>query len=89
VVLTLAGAIFRYSSFSPLDFLYALVILLLAMTEYGFVHSKRILLSPSEGTKKKEARKKLLEEVFQRRKENYMHLMQKKRRLQTDSDLVY
>jgi hypothetical protein len=56
------------------------------MTEYGFTHSRRMSLTSDIVREKKEARKKLLEEVFQRRKENYLR-WQKKMQLKTASEL--
>jgi hypothetical protein len=62
-------------------------ILLPSMTEYGFAHSQRIVLSSSV-QEKKAARKKLLEAVEGRRAENYIRFIQKKRQLQANSDLL-
>ncbi len=50
-----------------------------AMSEYGFVHSNRISLSQDSVAEKKAARRKLLERVEQRRRENFRRLMQKRR----------
>ena len=56
------------------------------MTEYGFVHSRRIFLSSSTVAEKKEARRKLLEQVEQRRRENYIR-WHKKMQLQAASKI--
>jgi hypothetical protein len=55
------------------------------MTLYGFVHSNRITLSFSTVAEKKAARRKILAQVEQRRRENFRRLMQKKR-LQANRD---
>jgi len=47
------------------------------MSEYGFVHSNRIPLSPATLTEKKAARQKLLAEVEARRKQNYLRYIRK------------
>jgi len=70
------------------DFLQSLAILRLTMTAYGFAHSRRVSLTSTTTQEKKEARKKLLEAVFARRKENYKHLMKKKHQLQADSEMI-
>ena len=46
------------------------------MTEYGFAHTQRIVLSSSV-QEKKAARKKLIEEVERRRRENYIRWYKK------------
>ena len=45
-------------------------------------------VSDNPVSEKKAARRKLLEEVEQRRRENYLRFMQKKRQLQTESGLL-
>ncbi len=55
--------------FSPLP-----GILLPGMIEYGFAHSQRIVLSSSV-QEKKAARRKLLEEVERKRRQNYLRLI--------------
>ncbi len=56
------------------------------MTEYGISHSSRLSLPSPTVQEKKEARKKLLEAVFQRRRE-YLVRMSKKMQLHEDFDL--
>jgi|ERR1051326_8104033 hypothetical protein len=60
-------------------FLQSLAILRLTMTAYGFTHSGRMSLPSDIVREKKEARKKLLETVFQRRREIYKRFMEKNR----------
>ena len=56
------------------------------MSDYGFVLSLRIPLSHTATEEKKAARKQLLEQVAQRRKQNYIR-WQNKMRLKTKSEL--
>ena len=56
------------------------------MTEYGFTHSRRMSLPSNTVQEKKEARRKLLEDVFQKRRENYLR-WQKKMQLHTTDEL--
>jgi hypothetical protein len=58
------------------------------MTEYGISHSRQLTEPSYNVQERKAARKRLLEALRQRRRENYKHLMQKKRQLHTDSDLA-
>ncbi|HYT46025.1 MAG TPA: hypothetical protein VEP90_27095 [Methylomirabilota bacterium] len=56
------------------------------MTEYGkYTHQEPTIL---ESQQKKIARRKLLDEVFQRRAANYYRFLEKKRRLQANIDLA-
>jgi hypothetical protein len=52
------------------------------MTEYGVTHSGQLTHASYDVQERKAARKKLLDEIWQRRRENYRHFMEKKRRLQ-------
>jgi hypothetical protein len=52
------------------------------MTEYGVSHRSQLSEPPSSVQERKAARKKLLDEIWRRRRENYRHFMEKKRRLQ-------
>ena len=47
------------------------------MTDYGFVHGNRIPLSSSAVLEKKAARKKLLEQVYEKRRLNYQRYIRK------------
>jgi len=58
------------------------------MTAYGFAHSRRVSLSSTTVQEKKEARKKLVEEVFQRRREIYKRFIEKNQRLQNTDHLL-
>lgn len=61
------------------------------MNEYGqhiTTHNPAPLLSTDSAKEKKEARKKLLDEIFRRRAENYKQLMEKKRRLQSNGAVI-
>lgn len=62
------------------------LILLSTMTEYGITHNRRINIPSDIVQEKKEARKKLLEAVFQRRREYFIR-MSKKMQLHEDFDL--
>jgi len=52
------------------------------MTEYGGIYSKQLTQPDYHVEGHKAARKKLLDEIWQRRRENYKHFIEKKRRLQ-------
>jgi len=57
------------------------------MTEYGHhitTAKPTSLLSHDQVKEKKEARRKLIEQVEQRRKQNYMHWLKKSRLQNTD-----
>jgi len=61
------------------------------MTEYGkYTHQEPSLLESQqkEIEEKKIARRKLLDEVFQRRVVNYHRFLEKKRRLQANNDFA-
>jgi len=76
---------------SPLDFLQNFATLRPIMSEYGkYIIRQRPmpLLSADPVQEKKAARRKLLDEVFQRRVVNYHRFLEKKRRLQADIDLA-
>lgn len=49
------------------------------MSEYGFIHGNKISLSPATLAEKKAARKKLLDQVNERRKQNYQRYLRKLR----------
>ena len=52
------------------------------MTEYGVTHKRQIIQPDYHVEERKAARKKLLNEIWQRRRENYNQFMEKQRRLQ-------
>jgi len=58
------------------------------MTEYGVTHSAQLTHPSTTAQERKAARKKLLDEIWQRRREQYKHLMEKKRRLQGRGEVV-
>jgi len=58
------------------------------MSEYGTHQKPAPLLSSDPVQEKKAARRKLLDEVFQRRVVNYHRFLEKKRRLQANIDLA-
>lgn len=58
------------------------------MTDYGFTQGRRGSLLSNTMREKKEARKKLLETVFHRRREIYKRFMEKKHRLQNTDRLI-
>jgi hypothetical protein len=58
-----------------------------AMSEYGFLHSNRIALSLSTIAEKKAARRKILAQVEQRRRENYKRF-KRKMQLQASGDVL-
>ena len=76
---------------SPLDFLQIFATLRPIMSEYGKHITRQEptpLLSSDPVQEKKAARRKLLDEVFQRRGVNYHRFLEKKRRLQADNDFA-
>ena len=52
------------------------------MIEDGVTHGRQLSEPSYNVQERKAARKKLLEAIRQRRRENYIHFMEKKRRLQ-------
>jgi hypothetical protein len=52
------------------------------MTAYGVTHGNQLTQPDYHVEVRKAARKKLLDEIWQRRRENYRQFMEKKRRLQ-------
>ena len=58
------------------------------MTEYGVSHSEQLTDPSHTVQERKAARKKLLDEIWQRRRENYKHLMHNKRKLQESGEVV-
>jgi hypothetical protein len=58
------------------------------MIEFGISHSKQLTQPDYHVEERKAARKKLLDEIWQRRRENYKHLMEKKRRLQGNGEVI-
>src|SRR5436190_21677495 len=71
-----------------ISFLHSLAILRLSMTNYGFPNSRRMNLTSDIMREKKEARKKLLDGVYHRRREIYKRFIEKKRRLQNTDHLL-
>jgi hypothetical protein len=60
------------------------------MTEYGhhtIIDRPNPLRSRDAIQEKKEARRKILEAIWQRRRENYIRFMEEKRRLQASSNI--
>jgi hypothetical protein len=58
------------------------------MTAYGVTHSRQLTHPDYHVQERKVARKKLLDEIWQRRRENYRHFMEKKRRLQGSGEVI-
>ena len=76
---------------SLFDFLLYCGIFPSVMTAYGQHITKdksTPLLSHNSVNEAKEARRKILEAIFQRRRENYKRFMQKKRQLQADVEVL-
>jgi hypothetical protein len=48
------------------------------MTEYGHPNSNQLTQPDYHVAERKEARKKVLDEIWRRRSENYKHFMEKK-----------
>lgn len=55
------------------------------MTEHNFSHA---IVPSKEVQERKEERKKLLEAIWLKRRENYKHFMDKKRRLQNEQAVI-
>jgi len=47
------------------------------MTEYGFAYSRQMVYLSQDVQEKKTARRKLIEQIEQRRRENYKRFLQK------------
>lgn len=59
------------------------------MSEYGQTNQKPTpLLSYNQVRERKAARRKIIDEVLERRREIYTRFMEKKRRLQESGDIV-
>jgi hypothetical protein len=75
----------------PLDFLQNFATLRPIMSEYGKYITRQKptpILSSDPVQEKKAARRKLLDEVFQRRAKIYQRFFEKKHRLQANNDLA-
>jgi hypothetical protein len=58
------------------------------MTEYGVSHCGQLSRDSYDVQERKAARKKLLDEIWQRRRENYKQFLEKKRRLRESGEVV-
>lgn len=58
------------------------------MIEYGRAHGKQLSQPDYHVEERKAARKKLLDEIFRRRGQRYRAMMERKRRLQGNSNLA-
>ena len=58
------------------------------MSEYGISHKRQLSEPDYHVEERKAARKKVLNEIWQRRRENYKKFMEKKRRLQGSEEVI-
>jgi len=58
------------------------------MTEYGVTHNEQLTHPSYTVQERKAARKRLLDEIWQRRREQYKHFMEKKRKLQGSGEEI-
>jgi hypothetical protein len=58
------------------------------MSEYQCHHTTKMTTPSVDVQEKKQARKRLLKQIEQRRRENYKRFIKKKRQLQPDSDFI-
>jgi len=58
------------------------------MTDYGISQSQQLPQPDYHVEERKAARKKLLDEIWQRRRENYKQFMEKKRKLQGSGEMI-
>jgi len=58
------------------------------MTHYGISHGKQLPRPDYHVQERKAARKKVLDEIWQRRRENYKQFMDKRRRLQGSGEVL-
>ena len=59
-----------------------------SMTAYGVTHGKELTHPDYHVQERKAARKKLLDEIWRRRRANYKQFMEKKRRLRESGEVV-